>query len=196
MPHGKSPGHTRYGLAYSPKIPAGLRVRTYTLNLAYDHIHYHCKDAFRSRTLLHVCISLRRDVSLTVLWKQVAQGGEIRTHEVLIENGHNEALQLTVDGDELAMEGLGVMAYSVADAACSVEALRFEHIATTQPPKSTGTVGTKLLRKRVVHWRQLGGVNHGVVSSDLKQLIGESVTLSFTLPHGGVLYSFAFDSLQ
>ena len=26
VPHDKSPGHTQYGLAYSPKVPAGLRL--------------------------------------------------------------------------------------------------------------------------------------------------------------------------
>ena len=134
-----------------------------------------------------------------MLSEQVARGGEIRTHEVSIQSGRDGALQLTVDGDKLALEGLRVVACSTAVATCSAEALRFEHIAMAKPATSSLEVGlgsTNIVRKRVVHWKQHRGNNHSVISSELKQLVGESVSLRFVLPHGGVLSSFGFESLQ
>lgn len=130
--------------------------------------------------------------------EQIAGAGQIRTREVLIQAVRDKALQMTVEGNARALKDMQIVAYSTTNASWSAEALHFEDIPSVQPLHST-RMDTAVVRKRVVTtWRQRGRTNHGGMldSSDLKQLVGESVSLSFELPHGGVLYSFGFETLH
>lgn len=117
---------------------------------------------------------------------KVEGAGEIRTREVLVENGP-EVLRLTVDGDALALDGVQIVARSTANATCIAEAFHFEDRKTVQASKDI--VWTRV----ITHWRKREGDQILADQfADLRQIVGESTTLTFTLPNGGVLYSFGF----
>ena len=90
-------------------------------------------------------------------------------------------------GDALALDGLQIVARSTANATCIAEAFHFEDRKTVQASKDI--VWTRV----ITHWRKREG-NQILADqfADLRQIVGESTTLTFALPNGGVLYSFGF----
>ena len=117
---------------------------------------------------------------------KVDGAGEIRTREVLVEY-RPEAFRLTIDVDALALDGLQIVARSTANATCIAEAFHFEDRKTVQASKEI--VWTRV----VTHWRKREGNQiRADQFADLRQIVGGSTTLTFTLPNGGVLFSFGF----